>query len=92
MPAAVHNGHDLDATSDAVDHGPCLLSALIFHPSTDHAVNVLKGKLWNARSEFDQGKDKSRFREYQSACERVKAFYKEQHGLSGNVCCGGALG
>lgn len=44
-------------------------------------VNVLKGKLWDAKSEFDEAKDKSQFRDYDSACDRVKAFYKEQHGL-----------
>ncbi|ESK91979.1 myo-inositol oxygenase [Moniliophthora roreri MCA 2997] len=42
-------------------------------------VNVLKGKLWNAQSEFDSEKDKSHFRDYDSACDRVKNFYKEQH-------------
>ncbi|PPQ75043.1 hypothetical protein CVT26_012067 [Gymnopilus dilepis] len=42
-------------------------------------VNVLKGKMWNDKSEFDEGKDKSKFRDYESACDRVKAFYKEQH-------------
>ena len=43
-------------------------------------VNVIKGQLWNTESEFDKEKDKSRFRDYDSACERVKAFYREQHG------------
>ncbi|KAL0960263.1 hypothetical protein HGRIS_011893 [Hohenbuehelia grisea] len=42
-------------------------------------VNVLKGKLWNEESEFDEDKDKSQFRDYDSACDRVKAFYREQH-------------
>ncbi|EEB87589.1 hypothetical protein MPER_15012, partial [Moniliophthora perniciosa FA553] len=41
--------------------------------------NVLKGKLWDAESEFDSEKDKTRFRDYDSACDRVKNFYKEQH-------------
>ncbi|KAK7447432.1 hypothetical protein VKT23_014142 [Stygiomarasmius scandens] len=43
------------------------------------AVNVLKGKLWDDRSEFDQEKDKNTFRDYEGACDRVKNFYKEQH-------------
>jgi len=43
-------------------------------------VNVIKGKLWDAESEFDQNKDKTAFRDYESACDRVKLFYKEQHG------------
>jgi inositol oxygenase len=39
----------------------------------------MKGKLWNSESEFDKEKDKARFRDYESACDRVKAFYREQH-------------
>ncbi|KXN80873.1 Inositol oxygenase 1 [Leucoagaricus sp. SymC.cos] len=42
-------------------------------------VNVLKGKLWNDKSEFDEVKDKSTFRDYEGACDRVKKFYREQH-------------
>ncbi|KAF4583590.1 hypothetical protein EYR38_002345 [Pleurotus pulmonarius] len=43
-------------------------------------VNALRGKLWNEQSEFDEGKDKAQFRDYDAACDRVKNFYKEQHG------------
>ncbi|KAF9530292.1 inositol oxygenase [Crepidotus variabilis] len=42
-------------------------------------VNVIKGKLWDEDSEFDITTDKSNFRDYDAACDRVKAFYKEQH-------------
>ncbi|KAF8348455.1 inositol oxygenase [Amanita rubescens] len=42
-------------------------------------VNVIKGNSWNSESEFDKEKDKSRFRDYDFACDRVKAFYREQH-------------
>ncbi|KAK2461119.1 hypothetical protein APHAL10511_006646 [Amanita phalloides] len=42
-------------------------------------VNIMKGKLWNSESEFDKETDKSGFRDYESACDRVKAFYREQH-------------
>ncbi|PAV15473.1 myo-inositol oxygenase [Pyrrhoderma noxium] len=59
------NGRVLDETSDAIDE-----------------VNVLKGKTtasWKADSEFDSEKDKTKFRQYENACDRVKAFYKEQH-------------
>ncbi|KAJ7657164.1 DUF706-domain-containing protein [Mycena polygramma] len=42
-------------------------------------VNVLKGKVWDESSEFDQEKDKTQFRQYEEACDRVKSFYKEQH-------------
>jgi inositol oxygenase len=43
-------------------------------------VNVVKGRLWDAKSEFDERKDKNEFRKYEEACERVRKFYKEQHG------------
>ena len=43
-------------------------------------VNVVKGRLWDAKSEFDEEKDKTQFRKYGEACEGVKTFYKEQHG------------
>lgn len=43
-------------------------------------VNVMKGKIWNEKSEFDEAVDKTQFRDYESACDRVKNFYKEQHG------------
>lgn len=46
-------------------------------------VNVLNpevGKAWDSASEFDASKDKEKFRQYETACDRVKNFYKEQHG------------
>ena len=60
------------------DWAYCVRYSLI--PSIDLSVNVLKGKLWNEESEFDESKDKQSFRQYDNACERVKAFYREQHG------------
>ncbi|EJD00011.1 DUF706-domain-containing protein [Fomitiporia mediterranea MF3/22] len=42
-------------------------------------VNKLKARLWSDKSEFDANKDKDQFRKYEEACDRVKAFYKEQH-------------
>lgn len=42
-------------------------------------VNENRGRLWNEASEFDKNKDKEAFRDYESACDRVKNFYKEQH-------------
>jgi inositol oxygenase len=44
-------------------------------------VNVQKLKVWDDASEFDAEKDKARFRQYEAACDRVKNFYKEQHGM-----------
>ncbi|KAL1861938.1 hypothetical protein Plec18167_001275 [Paecilomyces lecythidis] len=50
-------------------------------------VNVLKTNLKKENeakdiyeeSEFDKNKDKTQFRQYEDACDRVKNFYKEQH-------------
>lgn len=54
-----------------------------------HAVNVLKAqmkadkakaeKAMTEASEFDAEKDKTQFRQYEDACDRVKNFYREQH-------------
>lgn len=56
------------------------------------AVNVLKAKFnngaahtkattsWDDESVFDKGKEKRVFRQYDDACDRVKEFYREQHG------------
>ena len=35
---------------------------------------------WDSASKFDADKDKEKFRQYETACDRVKNFYKEQHG------------
>ncbi|KAJ6453790.1 DUF706-domain-containing protein [Mycena sanguinolenta] len=42
-------------------------------------VNIIKGKGWDDPSKFDEGKDKTQFRQYEEACDRVKKFYQEQH-------------
>lgn len=70
------NGATLEATSDALD-----------------AVNFLKakaavtleqsleadGSVFEEPFRFDSEKDKTTFRKYEEACDRVKAFYQEQH-------------
>ncbi|OJD28250.1 hypothetical protein ACJ73_00352 [Blastomyces percursus] len=48
------------------------------------AVNALNASFKTEKglydeSEFDKEKDKSRFRQYELACEKVKQFYLEQH-------------
>ncbi|KAK4239528.1 hypothetical protein C8A03DRAFT_42849 [Achaetomium macrosporum] len=62
--APVHrNGAALEAISDAVD-----------------TVNILKdGPSFDDESHFDAEKDKTAFRQYEDACDRVKSFYAEQH-------------
>ncbi len=57
------DGLELEKTSDEID-----------------SVNVLKGqKNYDSKSEFDADKDKTKFRQYEDACDRVKKFYLEQH-------------
>ncbi|KAJ5569758.1 Inositol oxygenase 1 [Penicillium hispanicum] len=65
----MRDGQALEETSDAVDE-----------------VNVLKANMKKEQekglyeeSEFDKEKDKTAFRQYEDACDRVKNFYKEQH-------------
>ncbi|RYP35430.1 hypothetical protein DL767_003837 [Monosporascus sp. MG133] len=43
------------------------------------AVNVLKDQKKFDRSQFDAEKHKTKFRQYEDACDRVKNFYLEQH-------------
>jgi hypothetical protein len=44
-------------------------------------VNKLKtARAWDEASNFDSDTDKTKFRQYEEACDRVKSFYKEQHG------------
>ena len=62
------NGAVLEAISEAID-----------------AVNMFKATAttaepaFDSQSRFDTEKDKSAFRQYDDACDRVKAFYAEQH-------------
>lgn len=56
----------------------------VLEETSDHidAVNVLKGqnqKKFDTKSQFDAEKDKTKFRQYEDACDRVKNFYLEQH-------------
>ncbi|KZV79438.1 myo-inositol oxygenase [Exidia glandulosa HHB12029] len=56
-----------DSASDAID-----------------TVNKLKARAaedasWNSESTFDAEKEKTAFRSYENACDRVKNFYREQH-------------
>lgn len=68
-PFAHRDGLALEETSDSID-----------------AVNVLKANLQKQadeaaydKSKFDADKDKTQFRQYEDACDRVKQFYLEQH-------------
>ncbi|QUC15874.1 uncharacterized protein UV8b_00115 [Ustilaginoidea virens] len=64
-------------------------SAIAEYPAARDAVQVLEHVSdaiddvncikYDTKSKFDTGKDKTQFRQYQDACERVKTFYREQH-------------
>ncbi|KAK2802221.1 hypothetical protein FQN51_004904 [Onygenales sp. PD_10] len=60
------DGAALDKLSDDIDN-----------------VNVLKGGLQKedvySKAKFGANKDKTKFRQYETACDRVKSFYREQH-------------
>lgn len=73
---------NFDATCDAIDDGEHIrfMSAAQQFCDILYTVNVMKGKMWNSESEFDKNTDKGQFRDYEFACDRVKAFYREQHG------------
>ena len=84
------DAHALEVVSDAVDEGMSYSSQLTTSDANIFAafsVNKLKGsqhqqRAWDEDSEFDKQKDKEQFRQYEAACDRVKNFYKEQHGES----------
>lgn len=43
------------------------------------AIDDVNHVKYSTPSQFDEAKDKSTFRQYGDACDRVKAFYREQH-------------
>ncbi|PNY27090.1 Inositol oxygenase 1 [Tolypocladium capitatum] len=43
------------------------------------AIDDVNSVKYDSGSRFDAAKDKTQFRQYEDACDRVKAFYKEQH-------------
>lgn len=44
-----------------------------------NAIDDVNGIKYDAASRFDAVKDKAHFRQYEEACDRVKAFYQLQH-------------
>lgn len=61
------DGLALESTSDNIDAVNIL------------TANMKKDRDMHEESLFDAEKDKSQFRQYQDACDRVKNFYREQH-------------
>lgn len=69
------DGLALEATSDAVDEVNVLKAAL----RVKNGTATQEEKDIYEQSQFDAEKDKTQFRNYDEACDRVKAFYREQH-------------
>ena len=69
------DGLALEATSDAVDEVNVLKAAMRVKngTATQEEVDLYE------KSQFDADKDKTQFRQYEDACDRVKNFYREQH-------------
>lgn len=79
-PSAIHDpdvqnlGQALESVSDAIDH----VNVLKAHAAAKKAH--LEGQAaFDSKSHFDLEKDKAAFRQYESACDRVRNFYAEQH-------------
>ncbi|KAL2761027.1 hypothetical protein ACRALDRAFT_1045827 [Sodiomyces alcalophilus JCM 7366] len=73
------DGQALEATEDLIDEvnvikGKKLTSAKHSPPEASETATP-----FGQESRFDADKDKSLFRRYTEACERVKSFYAEQH-------------
>jgi len=69
------DGLALEETSDNIDEVNVLKAALKVKQGT---ANQEEKDIYE-QSQFDAEKDKTQFRNYEDACDRVKNFYKEQH-------------
>lgn len=80
LPNMKRDGQALESLSDAIDTVNMLKAKL---PKQEHEraqeQDTPTTKTLYDTSEFDQHKDKSQFRRYEDACDRVKDFYREQH-------------
>ena len=69
------DGLALEATSDSIDEVNVLKAAL----KVKNGTASQEEKNVYTQSQFDLEKDKTQFRQYEDACDRVKNFYREQH-------------
>jgi inositol oxygenase len=69
------HGHALEAISDDIDRVNLLKATLKVQQgtATQEEMDIY------VSSKFDAEKDKTQFRQYTEACDRVKNFYREQH-------------
>ena len=75
IDSCARDGASLEELSDNIDHVNVLKAAL----KASRDGTKTDGVDIYAKSQFDAEKDKSRFRQYDEAADRVKAFYLEQH-------------
>ncbi|KAJ5143847.1 Inositol oxygenase [Penicillium bovifimosum] len=68
------DGQALEDLSDAIDEVNVLKDM-----KRREAQKLAEEKGLYEESEFDKEKDKTNFRQYENACDRVKNFYHEQH-------------
>ncbi|KAF2479011.1 inositol oxygenase 1 [Neohortaea acidophila] len=69
------DGLALETTSDAIDEVNLLKAEMRVKNGTATQQEL---KAYE-QSKFDAEKDKTQFRQYEDACDRVKNFYREQH-------------
>lgn len=67
------DGLALEETSDAIDAVNVLKATLKAKAQQDADDDIY------TQSQFDASKDKTQFRQYETACDRVQNFYAEQH-------------
>ncbi|KAF9885671.1 hypothetical protein FE257_012653 [Aspergillus nanangensis] len=70
---AKRDGQALEDLSDAID------TVNVLNDTMKKQQQTTTEKGLYDESTFDQKKDKTQFRQYEDACDRVKNFYKEQH-------------
>ena len=69
------DGLALEETTDNIEHVNILKAAF---KAKNGTASAEEADIY-AQSEFDAEKDKTQFRQYEDACDRVKNFYAEQH-------------
>ncbi|MCJ1259174.1 hypothetical protein MMC24_007010 [Lignoscripta atroalba] len=69
------DGLGLEETSDSIDKVNLLKATM----KVEKGTASQEEKDVYEKSQFDAEKDKTQFRQYEEACDRVKNFYREQH-------------
>ena len=75
IPTLERDGLALEQTTDDVEQVNVLKAAL----KAKQQVSNASENDFSAQSQFDSEKDKTQFRQFEDACDRVKNFYREQH-------------